>query len=70
MSADSIQRTWANANVEAVTTAVETDDYIGFCVGCGTEASEVEPDTRNRHCEACDRPLVFGAEELLLYIMM
>lgn len=70
MTTDSIQRTWANANVEAVTTAAEADDYIGFCVGCGTETSGVEPDARNFHCETCDRPLVFGAEELLFYILL
>jgi hypothetical protein len=67
---DSIQRIWANEHADQVMAAVEADDYVGFCVGCGAETSGVEPDARNFHCDVCDRPLVFGAEELLFYIMM
>lgn len=67
---DVIQREWANANVDRVMAAAEADDYEGFCVGCGAGQSGVEPDARNFHCEVCDRPLVFGAEELMFYIEM
>ncbi len=46
--------------------AVEADDCRGFCLACGAEAYNVEPDARKRTCETCGRPHVYGAEELLL----
>lgn len=67
---DEIQREWANAHVDQVMAAAEADDYEGFCVGCGEQQSGVEPDARNHYCDVCARPLVFGAEELMLYIEM
>ena len=42
------------------------DDSGGFCIGCGAEASGVEPDARNYKCEDCGQPSVFGIEELLI----
>ena len=38
-----------------------------FCILCGEPSTEpVEPDTRGVRCTACNRPSVYGAEELLL----
>jgi hypothetical protein len=41
-------------------------DGTGFCLACGSEASEVEPDAKRYTCEACGQPKVFGLEELLM----
>ena len=41
-------------------------DGTGFCLACGSEASEVEPDARGYTCEACEKPKVYGLEELLM----
>ena len=52
--------------IEQVMDAVRADDYLGFCLECGAEASGVEPDARNYECESCGANRVFGAEEVLL----
>jgi hypothetical protein len=38
----------------------------GFCLSCGEQAYEVEPDARNYTCDECGATEVFGASELLL----
>ena len=38
----------------------------GWCLACGTEADGVEPDARRCTCEACNKPKVYGLEELLM----
>lgn len=38
----------------------------GFCIECGAEAIHVEPDARGYTCAECDKPAVYGAEEILL----
>ena len=43
-------------------------DYIGFCLACGAEAENVEPDARGYSCEACGKPKVYGAEEIILQL--
>jgi len=58
----------AKLTLDRVIQAVESDEYIGFCVACGAEAYGVEPDARKYECEACGKPKVYGAEELLLMI--
>ena len=52
--------------LDEVMEAVQADDCRGFCLACGAEAFNVEPDARNYRCETCDERQVFGAEELLL----
>ena len=48
-----------------IETALHEDG--GFCILCGEPSIEpVEPDTRGVRCLACNRPGVYGAEELLL----
>lgn len=42
------------------------DDYVGACVCCGAEQFECEPDARKLTCEVCERPTVYGVEELVL----
>lgn len=44
-------------------------DNPGFCLICGDEAMECEPDARNYTCEACGAKQVFGAQEILLHLI-
>jgi DNA-directed RNA polymerase subunit RPC12/RpoP len=53
-------------DIDVVIDAVESGEYVGFCVKCGEEASGVEPDARKYECESCGERGVYGAEELLL----
>lgn len=43
-----------------------TDNYLGYCLDCGEEASGVEPDAERYKCQICGAMQVFGAEQLLL----
>lgn len=54
--------------LDRVLEAVESDEYIGFCVACGAEHDGVEPDARQYECQDCGKLKVYGAEELLLMI--
>lgn len=54
--------------VDNVMTAAESDEYVGFCLGCGEMAYDVEPDARKYQCEFCDERRVYGAEEILLMV--
>jgi predicted RNA-binding Zn-ribbon protein involved in translation (DUF1610 family) len=56
----------SKVTLEQIMQAIEEDDYIGFCLSCGEEASGCEPDARNYVCESCGEEQVFGAEELLI----
>ena len=49
--------------------AVEGDDGTGFCLACGEEAMYCEPDAREYECESCGESTVYGAQELLLYLV-
>ena len=42
------------------------ENMFGFCLGCGSENSEVEPDARKYECESCGEKRVYGAQEVLL----
>jgi len=42
------------------------EESAGFCLDCGTEASECEPDAREYTCEECGAAQVFGIEELMM----
>lgn len=50
--------------IEEIETAIM--DYNGFCVACGAEVYNVEPDARRYTCECCGKDKVYGAEELLI----
>lgn len=43
-------------------------DDVGYCVECGTERYNTEPDACNYPCdnEDCGKKAVFGAQELLM----
>lgn len=56
----------SQVTIDQVIAAVEADDNLGFCVKCGSEVQDVEPDARNYPCESCGENEVFGAEELLI----
>ena len=53
-------------DADAIMEAAQEDDGRGFCLGCGDEAYNVEPDAREYTCEGCGAPKVYGAEELVL----
>jgi predicted RNA-binding Zn-ribbon protein involved in translation (DUF1610 family) len=55
-------------NIDDVMAAAEADEYMGFCIGCGAEAYNVEPDARKYECEECGENKVYGAEELLMML--
>jgi len=46
--------------------AATAGDYVGFCVSCGCEHYNVEPDARRYECEDCGKYKVYGAEEILM----
>lgn len=58
-----------NITLDRVMAAVEEDDNLGFCLACGAEAWEVEPDTRGDRCEECGAYKVYGADELLVMMV-
>jgi len=61
-----MENTKPKVTLDQIVAAVEADDCRGFCLDCGAEAYNVEPDARRYTCETCGTPRVFGAEELLL----
>jgi hypothetical protein len=56
----------AKVSLKAVMAAIESGEYMGFCLACGAEAYGVEPDAREYECEICSAHKVYGAEELLM----
>lgn len=61
-----------DVNAETIIDAVKRRDSCldnpGFCLVCGCEADQCEPDATNYKCEECGERQVFGAEELLMYL--
>lgn len=53
-------------NPAEIIAAASSWNDMGFCLACGDEAYNVEPDARRYECESCGRMTVYGAEELLL----
>lgn len=41
-------------------------DNPGFCIACGEEAYDCEPDARMYTCEFCGENKVYGSEELAM----
>lgn len=39
--------------IEAIERSMTTLDNPGFCIACGEEADNVEPDARNYECDYC-----------------
>ena len=44
------------------------DVYPGFCVVCGRESNDCEPDARKYRCDDCGKRSVYGAAELVIYL--
>jgi hypothetical protein len=55
-------------SIKKIVNAVAADDARGFCLACGAEAYNVEPDARGYKCESCGEHKVYGAEELLFMV--
>lgn len=57
---------------ERVMAAVESEMFglenPGFCLHCGADAEECEPDARKYKCEECGQCQVYGAAEILIMI--
>ena len=52
---------------QRVASVMVGNDYgLGFCIACGSEHYECEPDARKYHCNNCNEDKVYGAEELLI----
>jgi hypothetical protein len=62
------EETMAKIDMDAVLSAVEDGDGVGFCLACGNEQYGVEPDARRYECEDCGKPKVYGAEEILMML--
>jgi Zn finger protein HypA/HybF involved in hydrogenase expression len=41
-------------------------ELAGWCLACGEDAYNVEPDARRYTCEACGKKAVYGAQEALI----
>lgn len=54
--------------IEAILGAAAADENTGFCLACGEEAYNVEPDARSYECAACGAWRVFGAEEIVIML--
>ena len=59
----------AAITTDQIIDAVERDDGTGFCIACGQERMYCEPDARNYECESCGEFKVYGAQELLFYVV-
>ena len=51
---------------EAVEAQMLTLENPGFCIACGADHDECEPDARNYECYECGEKQVFGAAEVLV----
>jgi predicted RNA-binding Zn-ribbon protein involved in translation (DUF1610 family) len=49
-----------------IAAAENEEEYIGFCIACGAEAYDVEPDARRYECDDCGANKVYGAQVILL----
>lgn len=67
-------RIHSSVTIERVTEAIQRSHLVldnpGFCILCGEEAEGVEPDASRYECEACGEPGVYGAEELLIMMVV
>lgn len=42
------------------------EEYLGFCLACGSTRGSCEPDARRYPCEKCKAEKVYGIPELAL----
>ena len=55
--------------IDAEQRRMRTLDNPGFCVACGHEQGDCEPDARKYKCEECGARQVYGSSELLMMFM-
>jgi hypothetical protein len=59
-----------NIPFEKIEAAIEENTFgfgnIGFCLACGEEADECEPDAEKYLCDNCGAKEVYGAEEIVM----
>ena len=55
---------------EVIEQAIESGEYYGYCLACGSEHEGIEPDARQYHCSQCSAYRVYGAEEILIMDMV
>jgi len=41
-------------------------DDIGYCLICGLDYDNVEPDARKYPCDECGKNSVYGAQEIMI----
>lgn len=58
-----------NLDLDVVLESAEGDEYLGFCVACGAERGECEPDATEYPCHECEQFTVYGAEELVMMLV-
>lgn len=46
--------------------ALEADTYTGYCLVCGHEHENIEPDAAKYQCENCGNNQVYGAFNIVL----
>jgi len=67
-----MQKIHSSITAERVMEAVEDSMFgfgtPGFCIACGADADDCEPDARNYKCEVCGAREVFGAEEVMMIL--
>lgn len=51
---------------DALERSENSTDNPGFCLACGEEAFDCEPDARGYECESCGERKVYGAAEVLM----
>jgi hypothetical protein len=56
--------------IEASERRANSLDNPGICIACGAEQDGCEPDAQRYQCEACEEDAVYGAEELLLMMVI
>ena len=53
-------------SIEDIVESIEEGEHSGFCLHCGEDSYNIEPDAREYSCECCGREALYGAEELLI----
>ena len=52
--------------IEACELRATTLENPGFCLACGEDADQCEPDLEKAPCEGCGESAVYGSEQILL----
>ena len=52
--------------LELVKEQMTTLENPGICLACGEDADGCEPDARGYTCEVCEKPYVYGAQEIMM----